>query len=252
VLGTVKVVIDARRAARAKPAEAPTPMSSQPQQRLAFVPREPAADTLADRAYFTLREQIITHRFKPGQPIQEQHLIRDLGLGRTPIREALRRLVTDHLVTVTPSRGTFVRDISVTDVARLGEIRTELEAFTAGLAAERATAEDRESIRTQQIELAETDQVTDAKTLLALYYRSHQHVYEASQNVLLTETLDRYLVLAMRVLYQVLARVPDELGAIVSAHRHVLAAIWNGAAGPASEAAAEHVQLTQARIRDAI
>jgi DNA-binding GntR family transcriptional regulator len=226
-------------------------MSSQPQQ-LAFVPREPTPDTLADRAYFTLREHIITHRFKPGQPIQEQHLIRDLGLGRTPIREALRRLVTDHLVTVTPSRGTFVRDISVTDVALMGEIRTDLEAFAAGLAAERATAEDRESIRALQIELAGIDQVADAKTLLALYYRSHQQVYEAAQNVLLTETLDRYLVLAMRVLYQVLARLPQGLGPIVSAHREVLAAIWNGAAEPASQAAAGHVQLTQALIRDAI
>lgn len=222
------------------------------QQQLAFVPREPTSDTLADRAYFTLREHIITHRFKPGQPIQEQHLIRDLGLGRTPIREALRRLVTDHLVTVTPSRGTFVRDISVADVARLGEIRTELEAFTAGLAAERATAEDRESIRALQIELAGIGRVADAKSLLALYYRSHQQVYEAAQNVLLTETLDRYLVLAMRVIYQVLARVPEGLRPIVSAHRQVLAAVWNGAAGPAAEAAAGHVQLTQALIRDAI
>jgi len=227
-------------------------MSSRPLQQLAFVPSEPTPDTLADRAYFTLREHIITHRFKPGQPIQEQHLIRDLGLGRTPIREALRRLVTDHLVTVTPSRGTFVRDISVTDVARLGEIRTQLEAFAAGLAAERATAENRESIRALQVELARIGQVADPKTLLALYYRSHQQVYEAAQNVLLTETLDRYLVLAMRVLYQVLARVPEGLGPIVSAHRQVLAAVWDGAAGPASEAAAAHVQLTQALIRDAI
>ena len=227
-------------------------MSSDTRQQLAFVPREPTPDTLADRAYFTLREHIITHRFKPGQPIQEQHLIRDLGLGRTPIREALRRLVTDHLVTVTPSRGTFVRDISVADVARLGEIRTDLEAFAAGLAAERATAEDRESIRALQVELTGIDRVAEAKTLLALYYRSHQQVYEAAQNVLLTEALDRYLVLAMRVLYQVLAPLPEGLGPIVSAHREVLAAVWNGAAGPASEAAAGHVQLTQALIRDAI
>ncbi len=227
-------------------------MSSQPQQQLAFVPREPTPDTLADRAYFALREQIITHRVKPGQPIQEQHLIRDLGVGRTPIREALRRLVTDHLVTVTPSRGTFVRDISVADVARLGEIRTELEAFTAGLAAERATAEDRESVRALQLELAGIDRAAEAKTLLALYYRSHQEVYQAAQNVLLTETLDRYLVLAIRVLYQVLVRLPDGLGPIVSAHRAVLAAVWNGAAEEASEAAAGHVQQTQALIRDVI
>lgn len=226
-------------------------MSPHPQQ-LAFVPHQPVADTLADRAYFALREQIITHRVKPGQPIQEQHLIRDLGVGRTPIREALRRLVIDHLVTVTPSRGTFVREISVSDVARLGEIRTELEAFTAGLAAERATAEDRESIRALQLELAGIDQATDAKTLLALYYRSHQQVYQAAQNVLLTETLDRYLVLAMRVLYQVLVRLPDGLGPIVSAHRAVLAAIWNGAPQPAAETAADHVRQTQALIRNVI
>jgi DNA-binding GntR family transcriptional regulator len=221
-------------------------------QQLAFVPDEPAPDTLADRAYFAIREQIITHRVKPGQPIQEQHLIRDLGVGRTPIREALRRLVTDHLVTVTPSRGTFVRDISVADVARLGEIRTELEAFTAGLAAERATPEDRESVRALQLELAEIDRAADAKTLLALYYRSHQQIYQAAQNVLLTEALDRYLVLAIRVLYQVLSRLPDGLGPIVGAHRSVLAAVWNGAAGQAAQAAATHVQQTQALIRDVI
>lgn len=226
-------------------------MSPHPEQ-LAFVPHQPMAETLADRAYFALREQIITHRVKPGQPIQEQHLIRDLGVGRTPIREALRRLVIDHLVTVTPSRGTFVRDISVSDVARLGEIRAELEAFTAGLAAERATAEDRESVRSLQVELAGIDRAADAKTLLALYYRGHQQVYVAAQNVLLAEALDRYLVLAIRVLYQVLARLPDGLGPIVGAYRTVLAAVWNGAAEEASQAAAAHVQQTQELIRGVI
>jgi DNA-binding GntR family transcriptional regulator len=208
--------------------------------------------SLSDRTYLILRERIVTLQLKPGQPIQEQQMMADLGVGRTPLREALRRLVLDRLVTVTPARGTFVRDISVADLPRLSEIRLELEGFVAHLAALRASANDRRAIEDLRAEFSQVDPETEQQTLLALYYRGHQLVYHCAQNVLLAEMLDRYLHLAMRIWYEVLTRLPDGLVDIVLAYDNVLAAIADHDAERAAEAATNHVSESDALIRSVL
>ena len=65
-----------------------------------------------------------------------------LGIGRTPMREAIQRLRNDGFVTVIPRRGTLVTDINITDLAEIYEVRAHLESWEAGLATERATAAD--------------------------------------------------------------------------------------------------------------
>ncbi|TME82248.1 MAG: GntR family transcriptional regulator, partial [Chloroflexi bacterium] len=102
-----------------------------------------SARSQGERAYLLIRDQIVTLRLAPGSVIEEARLRQELGLGRTPIREALQRLAHENLVTFVPHRGTFVSDINLTNLHRLTEVRTEMEGYAARLAAERATARDR-------------------------------------------------------------------------------------------------------------
>ena len=72
-----------------------------------------AAASLADRAYHAIREMIVSVELRPGAVIDERRLMERLGIGRTPTREALRRLAQERLVEVYPRRGMFVADIGV-------------------------------------------------------------------------------------------------------------------------------------------
>src|SRR5215472_17817309 len=94
---------------------------------------------LADRAYRALRDRLVTLRIPPGAPIDEDAIGRELKMGRTPVREAVKRLALENLVTVFPRRGTFASDINITDLTHISEVRVVLEAHAASRAAERIT-----------------------------------------------------------------------------------------------------------------
>src|SRR5919201_1575054 len=102
---------------------------------------------LADRAYRALRDRLVTLRIPPGSPLDEDAIARDLKMGRTPVREAIKRLSLENLVTVYPRRGTFASEINITDLAHISDVRAQLEGHAAYRAAPRIT-------ETQRAELA--------------------------------------------------------------------------------------------------
>ncbi len=95
--------------------------------------------TAAERAYELLKEKIITTRMKPGAMIEEAALVNDLGLGRTPVREALKRLEAERLVVVLPRRGMYVAEVTLAELRELEEVRLALETLGARLAVQRMT-----------------------------------------------------------------------------------------------------------------
>jgi len=99
--------------------------------------------SLTDSAYAQLEELIVTLQLPPGMFLSEMALATRLGIGRTPIREALQRLARDGLVNILPRRGVMVSEIDLRAQLRLLEVRRELERLLARRAAERATAEER-------------------------------------------------------------------------------------------------------------
>ena len=103
--------------------------------------------SLTDRAYAEIEELIVTLRLAPGAPVSEAELSGRLGIGRTPIREALQRLARERLVEIYPRRGIFVTDINVAGQLRLLETRRELERLIARSAARRATDDERARFR---------------------------------------------------------------------------------------------------------
>jgi DNA-binding GntR family transcriptional regulator len=104
---------------------------------------ENTAETLTDRAYTAIEELIVTLQLAPGAAVSEQMLAERLGIGRTPIREALQRLARERLVTILPRRGVVVSAIDVAAQLRLLEVRRELERLVARGAARRATDAER-------------------------------------------------------------------------------------------------------------
>src|SRR3954454_10964288 len=102
-----------------------------------------AGELLADRAYAELRDRIVTLAIAPGEPINEDALGRELAMGRTPVREAIKRLALERLVTVYPRRGTFASEINITDLAAISDVRVQLEGHAARRAAERLTPDQR-------------------------------------------------------------------------------------------------------------
>jgi DNA-binding GntR family transcriptional regulator len=105
------------------------------------------AQSLTDRAYADIEEMIVFLKLAPGSAISEAELSNHLGIGRTPIREALQRLARERLVQILPRRGIIVSGIDVSGQLRLLEVRRELERLIATSAARRATDDERARFR---------------------------------------------------------------------------------------------------------
>lgn len=171
-----------------------------------------------------------------------------LGLGRTPVREALRALARDCLVDVYPRRGMFVSGVNVRDLAGLSEVRMTLESRAARLAAERATAADRARI---ELLLEELEQVRDApseRALIDLDQRIHRHIYECAHNAFLSATLNEYYVLTLRIWFLALDRVA-RLEDAIQEHRELLVAIRDGDGARAEQAMRRHVTGFENAVR---
>jgi DNA-binding GntR family transcriptional regulator len=185
--------------------------------------------TLADRAYEDLRDRIVTLQVAPGEPIDEDRVGRDLGMGRTPVREAIKRLALEKLVIVFPRRGTFASDINITDLAHISDVRIVLEGHAAARAAERLTDPLSRQLQGLLIELDADYRDEDHAALLELDGRVHRFIYRCADNPYLAEACDRHFNLSLRIWYLALGRMPG-LARHVHDHHDVLEAI---AADPA-------------------
>jgi DNA-binding GntR family transcriptional regulator len=199
-----------------------------------------ATDLISDRAYAELRERIVTLRLAPGTVLREDELMTDLAIGRTPLREAVKRLALENLVAVQPRSGTYVTAVEASDIVYISEVRAELEGQAAELAARRLDGDARERIEALLDRIRASARDGDAAALMGLDESIHRRVWEAARNPYLTETLDRYFVLSLRIWYVVLDRVPT-LGASVLDHARMLEAILAGDASRARALMRDHV-----------
>jgi DNA-binding GntR family transcriptional regulator len=195
---------------------------------------------ISERAYVQLRDRIVTLRLAPGTVLREDELMSELGIGRTPLREAIKRLALENLVAVQPRSGTYVTSVDAADIVHISEVRAELEAQAAELAARRMGSAVRERAEALLAEVLELERTADADALMKLDEEIHRVAWEGSQNPYLVETLERYFALSLRVWYVVLDRVPG-LGAAVFDHARLLEAMLGGDAVRARELMREHV-----------
>lgn len=209
----------------------------------------PPPTPLSERAYHAIRELIVSLELRPGVVINERELIERLAIGRTPVREALRRLAQEQLVEVYPRRGMFVTTVEIRDLASLCEVRAVLESHAAALAAQRATDADRAELEALLAELDAPGR--GPRELMALDERIHRTVYRCARNAFLAATLERYYVLALRIWHLALDAA-RELEAAVGEHRPLLEAIRDGDAEGAGEIMRRHVDGFERAMRRAL
>lgn len=215
---------------------------------LSFGDAEAVPGTNADRAYEIVRERLVMLDFRPGEPINDEHLAAELGLGRTPVREALKRLERDRLVIAYPRRGTFATAVDMTDLADISEIRKQLEPTAAARAARTASAESRARLGALAARIGQIDDSDDPRDVLRHDVRVHREIYRASGNPHLEQILVSLDAHATRIWCLFLDRLPDVAGH-VREHVALMEAIVAGDENAAAELTLAHVTGFERAIR---
>jgi DNA-binding GntR family transcriptional regulator len=140
------------------------------------------AETLSDRAYRELEEQIVTLKIPPGTVVSEAALSKRTGFGRTPIREAIQRLARERLVVIMARRGIMVAEVNIQTQLRLLEVRRELERLLARCAARRATAAERSRFDAIADEMKRAGAKNDDRTFMRLDREFNLLVLDAARN----------------------------------------------------------------------
>jgi DNA-binding GntR family transcriptional regulator len=211
-------------------------------------PASADAGSQSEQAYYAIRSMIVTLDLAPGSVVSEQDLMARLGIGRTPVREALRALARENLVEVYPRRGMFVAGVDVRDLAALSEVRSVLEPFAAGLAAERLNDTDRDDLEDLLVELAALGEQPEERRLIEVDQRIHRFVHRAAHNEFLGSVLDEHYMHALRIWFLALDRVSHLEDAVLE-HRSLLEAIRSGDAERATAVMSSHVDGFEGSIR---
>jgi DNA-binding GntR family transcriptional regulator len=203
---------------------------------------------LAERAYVQLRDMIVTLRLPPGAPINEDRLSAELAVGRTPLRDALKRLEAETLVAIYPRQGTFVTEVNITDHGLIADVRRQLEGHAARRAAQRVGAADRELLAELRAEIGRSPGGREAS--MRLDTAVHRAIYRCARNRYLAATLDHYYNLSLRIWYLFLDRLPE----VDHAAHHVpmIEAILAGDAERAHALAVRHVEEFEQSVRAAL
>ena len=208
--------------------------------------------SLADLAYERIRDRLLMLDIRPGDLVNDDTLAKELGVGRTPVREALKRLELDRLVVSYPRRGTFATRVEVTDLAFISEIRLQLEPLAASRAARVATGPVRNELRALMGAVESFDmRAASVVETLRLDTSVHRGIYAAAANPHLEDVLIRYDNLATRIWCMVLDRLPD-LTRHVDEHVDLLRAVIDGEEARAAELARAHVSGFEQAVREAL
>jgi DNA-binding GntR family transcriptional regulator len=198
------------------------------------------SDSRGEEAYRNLKDKIVTLELPPASLLREGDLMAELGLGRTPIREALQRLAFENLVIILPRRGTIVADLNLSDLQKISEVRLELEAYAARLAAKRATPKQIAEMEALFAHADEVIQTGDHHQLIHLDHQAHQLLAQATHNEFLAETLERLYTHVLRLWYVSLHKV-GRLAEAIEEHRDLISAIKAGDGDRAAEIMRAHI-----------
>jgi len=146
------------------------------------VQRQARAGNMVDIIHRRLRCMVLEFQLRPGQRLNEQHLCQALQVGRTPLREAINRLVAENLVIAQPNRGFTIRDVDPDEIAQLFEMREVVESAAAVMAVERATDADLQTLRDAWQQVLKNYRLADAEELLRQDVIFHAKVAQLSRN----------------------------------------------------------------------
>ncbi len=188
-----------------------------------------------------LRQAIINGSFPPGMRLMELQLAAEMGVSRTPVREAIRKLELEGLVVMIPRRGAYVANLSIKDINEVYEIRTALDVLAAGLAAERIKEEELEEMERNLIAIRPAIESMDIPRIIEGDTAFHEIIYKASRNERLINIISnlREQITSIRggsMLY------PGRLKEMLEEHRMIVDAIAQGNVEVAQKAVQAHME----------
>ena len=198
-----------------------------------------------------IREAIKNGVLKPRERLMEIQLAEELGVSRTPIREALRKLELEGFIVMVPRKGAYVADISLKDVADVFEIRAALEALAAGLAAERMTDEELEEMERLLVEKVEAISSNDMDKLVDVDTKFHEAIYRASRNQRLFAIINNLREQIQRFRSTSLS-YPGRMQQSMQEHRDIVEAIQSRDVQLSRQLAQEHIENAEQSMIDSI
>ena len=206
---------------------------------------------LREIVFETLRGAIIDGTLKPGERLMEVQLADDMGVSRTPVREAIRKLELEGLVLMIPRKGAYVSGISSKDIADVFEVRASLESLAASLAAERITEQELEDLNRFMVEVTINAEVGDLEKVIQSDTDFHEQIYHASRNNRLVQIINNLRDQIQRFRSASLSH-PGRIKETLEEHKRLLEAISERNIVRASSLAREHIENAESIMMEAL
>jgi len=203
--------------------------------------------TLREVIFTTLREAIIMGELKPGERLMEVQLAEKMGVSRTPVREAIRKLELEGFVEMIPRKGAHVAKLTAKDIMDVLEVRASLDALAASLAAERITEDELKELKHIKTQLENYVQKDNLQNIVKKDIEFHDVIYHASKNDKLIQIVNnlREQVYRFRVIYL------KDLGSskeVIREHEEIFEAIRLRDRELAAEVARKHIRNQEQMI----
>lgn len=202
---------------------------------------------LGQKIFQKIRQDIITGKYGRDEELKELLIASEMGVSRTPVREALRQLEREELVTIIPNKGTYVLGVTTQDMKDIYEIRVSLEGLCARRAVHRITPEQMEALEEVLYLTKFHLEQAHEKQLVELSNKFHEILYEAGGGRMLKRILQNYYLYLEQV-RRFLFSIPENAAAAVEGHQQILDAIRGKDEKKAERAATLHISNTIKRI----
>lgn len=199
---------------------------------------------LREVVFESIRGAILSGALKPGERLMEVQMAERLGVSRTPIREAIRKLELEGLVVMIPRKGAYVADLSIKDITDVLEIRAALEGLAAALASLRITDEEIEELEVLAMQFHKALENDDVETMIQRDIEFHEKIFKASRNERLVQISNnlREQVQRYRIMYLTNA---NKVGLLAGEHFEIAEAITKRDIDLAEKLAQRHVEDTE-------
>ena len=204
---------------------------------------------LRDIVFEAIKEAILKGRIKPGERLMEVQLAEEMGVSRTPVREAIRKLELEGLVVMVPRKGAYVSGLTMKDAAEVFEIRSSLEGLAAALAAERITDDEIKMLDKILSEITKASEKGDAETVIKKDVEFHQILFNASRNERLAQIVNNLKEQIDRFRIQSFSN-PLRVKNVVSEHKAIIDAIKQGDSESAEKLAKAHIYEVEYNVME--
>lgn len=202
---------------------------------------------LRDVVFNTLRKAILTGELKPGERLMEIHLANRLGVSRTPIREAIRKLELEGLVIMIPRRGAEVAQITEKNLKDVLEVRRALDALCVELACDRISSDEEEQLRDACDEFERATETKDATIITKADVEFHDIIVQATGNQRLIQLINNLSEQMYRYRFEYI-KDENRHDNLISEHRMIYEGIVNRDKEKAAQAAKLHIDNQERSI----